>query len=155
MKLTLRKTLATLMTACVLLSVPLKSNAASSADIQKQIDALKDKKADIQNEINAVKRQYDASYDNMAAMVAEKNAIDQEMTLLNDKIEATNQQIAAYGQLIADAQVDLDEAEAELLALSQQHRERIRAMEEQGSVSYWEAMLRHLRGKNKGNIVFS
>ena len=128
------------MAVCVLLSVPLKTDAASSAEIQKQINALKDKKADIQKEIDAVKRQYDASYDDMSAMVAEKNAIDQEMTLLNDKIETTNQQIAAYGQLIADTQVELDEAEAQLLALSQQHRERIRAMEEEGSVSYWEVI---------------
>lgn len=140
MKAAFRKTLAALLAACMLLSVPLEAGAASSADIQKQIDALKDKKADIQSEIDAVKRQYDASYDDMASMVAEKNAIDQEMTLLNEKIEATNQQIAAYGQLIADTQVDLDEAEAELLALSQQHRERIRAMEEQGGVTYWEVI---------------
>ena len=128
------------MAVCILLIVPLKAGAASSADILKQIDSLKDKKTEIQREINAVKRQYDASYDDMASMVAVKNSIDQEMTLLNEKIETTNQQIAAYGQLIADTQVELDEAEARLSGLSQQHRERIRAMEEQGRVTYWEVI---------------
>ena len=140
MKAIFRKTLAGILAATLLLAVPGEAKAATSAEIQQQISSLKDKKSDLQSEINAMQSQYDASYGDMASMVERKNTIDQEMTLLNDKIEATNQEIAAYGQLIADTQVDLDEAEAELDALSQQHRERIRAMEEQGGVSYWEVI---------------
>ncbi len=136
----MRKLLALVLALMVVLALPAEAQAASSGEIQKQINSLKDKKAEIQKEIDAVKRQYDASFDDMAAMVAEKNAIDQEMTLLNAKIETTNEQIAAYSQLIADAQDDLENAENELTALSQQHRERIRAMEEQGPVTYWEVI---------------
>ncbi len=135
-----RKTLAALMAAVMLLAVPLEAKAASSAEIKRQINALKDKTADIQDEIEQLQVQYDASYDDMASMVAQKNAIDREMTLLNDKIEATNEQITAYGQLIADAQDNLENAETELEELSRQHRDRIRAMEEQGGVSYWEVI---------------
>ncbi len=135
-----RKTLAALMAAVMLLAVPLEAKAASSAEIKRQINALKDKTADIQDEIEQLQAQYDASYDDMASMVAQKNAIDREMTLLNDKIEATNEQITAYGQLIADAQDNLENAETELEELSRQHRDRIRAMEEQGGVSYWEVI---------------
>ncbi len=135
-----RKTLAALMAAVMLLAVPLEAKAASSAEIKRQINALKDKTADIQDEIELLQVQYDASYDDMASMVAQKNAIDREMTLLNDKIEATNEQITAYGQLIADAQDNLENAETELEELSRQHRDRIRAMEEQGGVSYWEVI---------------
>ncbi len=135
-----RKTLAALLAALMLVTMPVEAKAASSSEIKQQIDTLKDKKADIQSEIDELKVQYNASYDDMASMVAQKNAIDQEMTLLNDKIETTNQQITAYGQLIADAQDNLEIAEKELAELSQQHRERIRAMEEQGTVSYWEVI---------------
>ena len=133
--------LALALAALLLLASPSEARAAqSSSQIQQQINELKNKKAEIQKEIDAAKRQYDASYNDMADMVAQKNAIDQEMTLLNDKIEITNAQIVAYSQLIADTQVDLDNAEAELQVLSQQHRERIRAMEEQGSITYWEVI---------------
>ena len=120
--------------------LPTPAFAATSAEIQKQIDALEEKNDAIQKEINAIKGQYDASYSEMADMVEKKNAIDLEMTLLNSKIETTNEQITAYSQLIADTQDELDEAEEELLALSKAHRERVRAMEEEGNVTYWQVI---------------
>lgn len=126
--------------ALVLTGLPLRANAATSAEIQKEIDALEEKNAEIQAQLDAIQSQYDANYSDMEAMVAQKNAIDQEMTLLNDKIETTNQQITAYGQLIADTQEELDQAEKKLQNLSNQHRERIRAMEEKGTITYWEVI---------------
>ena len=126
--------------ALVITALPVKVNAATSAEIQKEIDALEEKNAEIQAQLDAIQSQYDANYSDMEAMVAQKNAIDQEMTLLNNKIEMTNQQITAYGQLIADTQEELDQAEQKLKNLSNQHRERIRAMEEQGTVTYWEVI---------------
>ena len=136
-----RKPLALLLAVLLVLPLPVKAEAAaSSSQIQQQINSLKNKKAEIQKEIDAAKSNYDASYNDLADMVAHKNAIDLEMTLLNEKIELTNEQITAYGQLIADTQLDLEAAEAELAALSQQYRERIRAMEEKGSISYWEVI---------------
>jgi len=120
--------------------IPMEGQAASSAQIQKQIDALEAKNREIQKQINAIQRQYDASYGEMEDMVAQKDAIDQEMTLLNDKIETTNAQISAYSQLIADTQDELDVAQQELNSLSEAHRERVRVMEEEGKVSYWEVI---------------
>lgn len=120
--------------------LPMKSRAASSAQIQQEIDKLEAKNAEIQKQINAIQRQYDASYGEMADMVAYKDAIDQEMTLLSSKIETTNAQITAYSQLIADTQDELDAAQEKLRALSEAHRERVRVMEEEGGVSYWEVI---------------
>ena len=129
---------AALLLAAVLIlgQLPAAAQAATSAEIQDEIDALERQNAVIQAEIDALRAQYDTRYEDMAAMVAQKDAIDQEMTLLNEKIEATNAQIRAYGQLIADTQEELDAAQLELDALSQAHRERVRAMEEGGSVTY-------------------
>ena len=131
-----------LMLAAVLAfsAVPTQAFAASSAEIQEEIDALEAKNAEIQKEINAIQSQYDANYSDMEDMVAQKNAIDQEMTLLNSKIETTNEQISAYSQLIADTQDELDAAQEELRALSEAHRERVRVMEEEGSLTYWEVI---------------
>ncbi|MBQ6999574.1 MAG: peptidoglycan DD-metalloendopeptidase family protein [Oscillospiraceae bacterium] len=120
--------------------LPMESRAASSAQIQKEIDKLEAKNAEIQKQINAIQSQYNESYGEMADMVAYKDAIDQEMTLLNSKIETTNAQITAYSQLIADTQDELDEAQQKLRSLSEAHRERVRVMEEEGNVSYWEVI---------------
>ena len=124
----------------ILGAVPVHAEAASSVQIQKEIDNLKAQNKEIQKQINAIQGQYDKNYDQMVDIVTRKEAIDQEITLLNNKIETMNLQIAAYGQLIADTQDKLDVAEEELLELSQKHRERVRAMEEGGNLSYWEVI---------------
>ena len=126
--------------AMVITVLPARVRAASSAEIQKQIDALEEENAEIQAQIDAIQSQYDANYGEMQDVVAQKAAIDQEMTLLSEKIEKTNEQISAYSQLIADIQEELEVAQEELRDLSQQHQERIRAMEEQGNVTYWEVI---------------
>ena len=120
--------------------IPAPASAASSAEIQKQINGLKSKKSELQKEIDAIQRQYDANFGEMEALVAEKNIIDQEMTLISSKIETTNEEIAAYSQLIADTQEELEVAQEELQTLSDAHRERVRAMEEEGGLTYWEVL---------------
>ena len=120
--------------------IPAPASAASSAEIQKQINGLKEQNAEIQKEIDGIQRQYDAAYSDMESMVAEKTTIDQEITLLSSKVELTNEQIRAYSQLIADTQEELDDAQEELRTLSEAHRERIRIMEEEGKLTYWEVI---------------
>lgn len=120
--------------------LPMSGRAASSREIQEQIDALEEKNAAIQNEINAIQGQYNANFKDMQDMVAQKESIDQELTLLNSKVETTNQQISAYSQLIADTQEELEDAQLELRQLSEQHRQRVRVMEEQGNLTYWEVI---------------
>ena len=133
--------MALILSAAMLLgTLPLSASAASSAEIQKQINELKSQNAEIQKQIDAARQQYDLNYSDMEAMAAEKAAIDQEMTLINSKIELTNQEIQAYGQLIADTQEELETAQEELRILSEAHRERVRVMEEEGKISYWEVL---------------
>ena len=133
--------MALILSAVMLLgTLPVSASAASSAEIQKQINALKSQNAEIQKQIDAAQGQYDANYSDMEAMAAEKTAIDQELTLINSKIELTNQEIQAYGQLIADTQEELEAAREELQTLSEAHRERVRVMEEEGRISYWEVL---------------
>ena len=120
--------------------VPVSVGAASSEDIKKELNELKNQNKEIQAEINAIQKKYDANASEMQVLVDKKAAIDQEIGLLNTQILNINAQIAAYGQLIADTQVELDDAEVRLTELSQKNKERIRTMEEEGSVSYWEVV---------------
>ena len=138
---TMRRLLCLLLASVLLFgAMPLTGNAASSAEIQKEIDALEAENKEIQKQINAIQSQYNANFSQMEDIVAKKQAVDQEITLLHNKIETTNEQIAAYGQLIADTQEELENAEEELRQMSEAHRERIRVMEEEGNLTYWEVV---------------
>ena len=133
-----------LLIALLLLSlvIPIRSDASSISELQSEIDALEEKNSALQAEIDAIQSQYDTTYGEMSDLVAKKNAIDQEISLLNEKISTTNEQITTYKQLIADTQDELDIAQFTLNGLSEMHRERIRAMEENGSISYWEVIFK-------------
>ena len=126
----------------VLTSVPLHADAASSSEIKKQINALKDEKAELQKKYNEIRSQYQANENEMLDMVEQKNVIDQEISVLHTQIININEQIAAYALLIADKQDELDDAEQRLADLNEKHKERIRAMEEEGEISYWEVLFK-------------
>ena len=68
--------------------------------------------------------------------------IDQQVQLLYEQIANINNQILAYNVLIADKQDELDNAEARYVLLNEDHKARIRTMEEDGGISYWEVIFR-------------
>ena len=139
--------LAGIMAAIMLLSllltlIPVPASAASSREIKKQIDQLKKDKKALEGQIEDVKKQVEQNEDEVENMVNQKYAIDQEITLLYEQIDNINQQLSAYTLLIADQQDELDAAEARYDALNEKNKERIRAMEEDGTVSYWAGLFK-------------
>ena len=120
--------------------LPVPGMAKSSSAIKEELNALKDKNAEIKAEIDGIRQQYNATANQIQDLVNRKDAVDQEISLLHEQIQVINQQITAYGQLIADSQDDLDDAQIRLDALNEKHKERIRAMEEAGTISYWEVL---------------
>lgn len=117
-----------------------KANAASSSEIRKQINALKEEKEQINGKIKEVEEQYKENENEIADIIARKNVIDQQIQLLIEEIANTNEQIASYNMLIADKQDELDNAETRYEQLNAENRMRIRTMEEEGEVSYWEVL---------------
>ena len=127
--------------ALVLSCVPIQAGASEKTDkIEDELGSLKSENADIQAEIDAVRQRYTAASNQIQDLVNRKNAVDQEIALLHSQILNINQQVIAYGQLIADAQDDMDEESQRLDELNEKHKARIRAMEEGGTVSYWEVL---------------
>ena len=122
--------------------LPTRAYAMSSSEIRSQINALKEEKKAITAEIKAVKEQYKQNENEIADIVARKNVIDQEIGLLNTQIININEQISAFNVLIADKQDELDHAEERYLELNNNTKDRIRAMEEDGSISYWEVLFK-------------
>ena len=144
---TMVQILAGIMAAIMLLSlilglIPAKVSARSSSEIRKQLNALKEEKKEIAAQIKEVRGQYNANSDEIDALVEQKNGIDQEITLLHQEVDNINQQIAAYALLIADKQDELDNAQERLDYLNQKNKERIRAMEEEGKLSYWSIIFK-------------
>lgn len=125
------------MVCCVL---PQGGGAASSSEIKEELDALKSENQEIQAQIDEIRSQYDANASEIEDLVAKKNGIDQEISLLHTQINNINEQVSTYSQMIADSQDELENAQRYLDELNIRHKERIQAMEEEGTISYWEVI---------------
>ena len=139
--------LAGIMAAVMLLTlilsvIPTRASAASSGEIKKQITALKKKVEETKKEIKEVQAQYEENEDEIANIISKKNVIDQGIQLLHTQIDNINEQIASFNVLIADKQDELDHAEARYEALNEDNKLRIRTMEEEGELSYWEVLFK-------------
>ena len=134
--------LAALMVFGIIAMIVPQANAESSASIKQRLDALEEEKEGIDAKIDELEGQISDNFSSMEEIVAQKNLIDQEVFLLNQQIINLNNQIAEYGFLIADKQDELDAAEARLAELQQQNKERIRAMEKNGGLSYWSVIFK-------------
>ena len=111
-------------------------------DFQEKLMPVMAYKKELEAQMKDVQKQTEENEDEIAGLVEQKDAIDQEIFLLYEQIENINQQLSAYALLIADKQDELDEAQDHLSALSEKNRARIRAMEEDGEVSYWSVLFK-------------
>ena len=140
--------LAGLMAAIMLLTLlagilPVSASAAkSSKDIKEEINALKGDRTAIWAELEALESEQDATWESIEELVEQKGNIDQQIALLYEEIDNISSQIRSYTELIAANQEELDAAEAKLEALNEKNKERIQAMEEEGTVSYWSVLFK-------------
>ena len=116
--------------------------AKSSKEIKEEINKLKKERSSIWSEIDELEEQQDNNWDSIEEMVTQKNNIDQQINLLHAEIANINEQVRNYSLLIAENQVALDEAERVLEELNAKNKERIRAMEEEGTLSYWSVLFK-------------
>lgn len=125
-------------------AVPVTTSAAekSSGEIQKEIDELEKEKKEIQQQIKDLQGQMSDNMDDMEAVVAQKNLIDQEIFLLYEQVVNINSQITRYRSLIADKQLELDAAQKNLDDLKERNKQRIRAMEKNSTTSYWSVIFK-------------
>ena len=122
--------------------LPTRVSAASSSEIRKQINQLKKEKEEIKDKISEVQEQYEENENKIADIISRKNVIDQEIQLLYTQIQNMNAQLAAYNILIADKQDELDLAEDHYTVLNEENKIRVRTMEEEGGLSYWEVLFK-------------
>lgn len=115
---------------------------ASSDDIREEINALQREEAALQAQMDALEDKLSANMEQIEAVVLQKQTVDQQLFLLQESIANTNEQIAAYALLIAAKQEQLDKARLRLEGLNEKYKTRIRAMEEEGDMTYWSILFR-------------
>lgn len=142
--LTLKKAsvfLSLMLVFCVLFATVQPVYAASSSQIQEEIDALEQEKAELEERLQELESQLSDNLQELEAIFAQKQVIDRQVFLLRESMAATDAQILAYTLAIADRQEELEAAQHNLDELSKKYRERIRIMEEEGKLSYWAVLL--------------
>ena len=132
--------MAAVMILSLIVGILPRASAATSSELKDQIDNMKDDQKEIQEQIDSLKSQYRENQTEIREISAQKSIVEQQVGLLYQPIDLKNDEIAAYALLIADKQEELDEAEARLAELNEKNKERIRAMEEDGAISYWSVL---------------
>ena len=115
-------------------------NAATSSEIQNQIDNLEQQQEELKQQMQELESQLVQNKKDIKSMVARKNGIDQQIAVLHAEVTVVKQTITAYSLMIADKQDELEQAEKKLDLLYKAYKNRIRAMEEQGEISYWSVI---------------
>lgn len=137
--------IAGIMAAILLLSLLLSLlvstvHAASSSEIAEQIKQLEEKMEEQEKKNKELENKLAENNLEVKNMADRKSGIDQQIALLHEQIITINQIISAYNLMIADKQDELDASEEKLEVLQEAYKDRIRAMEEQGEVSYWSVI---------------
>lgn len=115
-------------------------SAASSSELKKKLSGLKGEASELAEKADELDAQIAKNRSETESVIDQKAAIDQKILLTTQEIANINEQISQYNQLIANKQADLESAEVKEEELNALYRERLRAMEENGDVSYWSIL---------------
>ncbi len=123
-------------------SALMMASAASSSQLKKELEALKNEAQEIINQGIALKKELDANAAETQTTIEKKMDIDRQITQTQLEMDNTNAQIQQYNLLIAQKQTELEQAEEEQAEMNRKYQARLRAMEEAGSVSYWSILFK-------------
>lgn len=108
----------------VLLLLPGKAQAASSGEIRRQINTLKQ-----------LQTECDKNRNDVLEIVRRKNLVEREISNLHHQISNVQSQPDAYRTLNADSQEELDAVKSSYDAMNAASKVRIRAVEENPGLS--------------------
>lgn len=116
--------------------------AKSSAEWKKELQALQAEAEALGEQGAALQEELDQNRSETQTTIDRKYDIDRQIHQTEREIENMDQQIRYYGLLIAEKQADLETAEQEYADQNTLCKARLRAMEEQGTVSYWSILFK-------------
>lgn len=115
--------------------------ASKSDDILAEIEKLQKQEKENKEQINALREKINGSNGELVSAVEQKMQLDEEIELLQQDIENSEQLLHQYNLLIAEKQAELDALYDSRDELFTQFQARIRAMQESGEVSYASVVL--------------
>ena len=121
-----------------LLSGP--AQGATSAEIQQEINRLQQEADAIAEAGAALEQQLQENAGQTATTIGQKAALDQSIHQTEAEIQNTDALLQQYSLLVAQRQSDLEAAEAAQAELQKTYQKRLRAMEENGDISYWAVL---------------
>ena len=107
---------------------------------QSEIDALKQEQAESQARQEELKDQLAEAEEKQSAAEEQRSLLLAQLDAINDELDNINAQIALYDEQIAQKEAERKEAEAKEQAQYELFCQRVRAMEEEGTVSYWSIL---------------
>lgn len=128
--------LAALMLLPTISMIVTSAGAISQSDINK----LKDKASGLEQERKNLNSQLSALEGKMNNAYSKKKVIEQEINVVNDQILNTENLIEQYDLLIAQEEVNLANAQEAEATHFENFCQRVRVMEEQGTVTYWQIL---------------
>ena len=112
----------------------------AGAVTQSEIDALKKEQAASQARQDELEEQLADAEAEQAEAQQRRKLLQAQLDAINAEIENIDAQIAYYDQEIAQKEAEQAEAEANEQAQYELFCQRVRAMEEEGTVSYWSIL---------------
>ena len=105
-----------------------------------ELQKLKEEQEKYQGRLQELGDDLKENWSSMEEVAAQRAAVDEQVGLLYMQINNLEIQIQSYNQLIAAKQQELEDAEANLAELNAKYKERLRAMEESGDISFWSVL---------------
>lgn len=127
---------------CLIVALLPRVQAATSADLRKELDVLEKQEQALTQKIEQLEQSRQDNLAQIEQQISQKQILDQQIALLNQQIRNTQDQIKTLKALIADEQASYDQAVSKYNVLNSQYKKRIRAMEEAGGLSYWSVLFR-------------
>ncbi len=129
--------LALLMLAPIFSMIVVNARAASESDLRSQISNLQGSASDLQKKMDDLSNQLDSIKTNKSKALAAKKLLDDQMANIEEEIGNIDDQIKLYDSLISTEETKLADAREKEAEQYKLFCERVRAMEERGTVSYW------------------
>ena len=133
---------AALMALAVICSAALLPQPAAALVTQADIDALKGDAKDLTAQRKALEEKLAALSDDKAEVMKKKDLLDYQIAVQVSEIRHVESQISTYEDLIAQTQAELADAQQKEEIQYDLFCKRVRAMEEEGTVSYWSVLFK-------------
>ncbi|KAF5066940.1 Peptidase family M23 [anaerobic digester metagenome] len=127
-----------LMVICTAALLPQPVSAVTQADI----DALKGDASDLTSQKKELEAKLSSLSDDKAQVLKKKEVLDQQIAVQVKEISNVESQISTYADLITQTQAELVDAQEREAAQYDLFCHRVRAMEEDGTVSYWSVLFK-------------